>query len=99
MPVYSYRCDHCGLQFDQHQKFDDDPLKICPECGEPKLRKLYLPVGIVFKGSGFYATDHRSPSGQQTTSKSEKSETHEKEAKAEEVKSSNEKPTHSSKEE
>jgi putative FmdB family regulatory protein len=96
MPIYSYRCDHCGLQFDQHQKFDDDPLEICPECGEPKLRKLYLPVGIVFKGSGFYATDHRSPSGQQTTSKSEHSE---KEEKAGEVKSSNEKPSPSSKEE
>lgn len=74
MPIYSYRCDHCGLQFDKRQKFSDEPLKVCPECGEEKLRKLYLPVGIVFKGSGFYATDHRSPSGQKVTSKSEKSE-------------------------
>ncbi len=37
---------------------------ICPECGEPTLRKVYQPVGIVFKGKGFYATDNRSPSGQ-----------------------------------
>jgi len=83
MPVYSYRCDHCGVQFDLHQKFDDDPLKICPECGEATLRKLFLPVGIVFKGSGFYSTDHRSPSGLQTSSKSEKSESSEKAAKEE----------------
>jgi putative FmdB family regulatory protein len=74
MPIYSYRCDHCGLQFDKRQKFSDEPLKVCPECGEEKLRKLYLPVGIVFKGSGFYATDHRSPSGQKVTHKSEKSD-------------------------
>ena len=62
MPVYTYRCESCGLQFDHTQKFSDPPLTECPECGEP-VRKVYQPVGIVFKGSGFYATDHRSPSG------------------------------------
>ena len=101
MPIYSYRCDHCGVQFDQRQKFSDDPLVICPECGEPKLRKLYLPVGIVFKGSGFYSTDHRSPSGLQTHSKSEKSEGSEKTEKDEksgEVKKSSEKKSSSTKE-
>ena len=64
MPVYTYRCDNCGVQFDQTQKFSDDPLTKCPECGKNTLHKVYTPVGIVFKGSGFYATDHRSPSGQ-----------------------------------
>ena len=64
MPVYTYRCDNCGVQFDQTQKFSDDPLTRCPECGKNSLHKVYTPVGIVFKGSGFYATDHRSPSGQ-----------------------------------
>jgi putative FmdB family regulatory protein len=63
MPVYTYRCEHCGVQFDHRQKFADDPLKRCPECGHNALRKVYQPVGIVFKGSGFYATDNRSPSG------------------------------------
>jgi putative FmdB family regulatory protein len=67
MPVYTYQCDNCGIRFDQHQKFTDAPLMICPECNEPKLRKVYQPVGIVFKGSGFYSTDHRSPSGQTYT--------------------------------
>jgi putative FmdB family regulatory protein len=63
MPVYTYRCGNCGVQFDQTQKFSDDSLTKCPECGKNTLQKVYTPVGIVFKGSGFYATDHRSPSG------------------------------------
>jgi putative FmdB family regulatory protein len=62
MPIYTYRCENCGVQFERQQKFSDPPLTRCPECGKP-LRKVYTPVGIVFKGSGFYATDHRSPSG------------------------------------
>jgi len=64
MPIYTYRCDNCGVQFDRKQLFTDPLLKICPECGKKALHKVYTPVGIVFKGSGFYATDHRSPSGQ-----------------------------------
>ena len=64
MPVYTYRCEACGVQFDKTQKFSDQPLTRCPECGKKSLHKVYSPVGIVFKGSGFYATDHRSPSGQ-----------------------------------
>lgn len=60
MPVYSYRCENCGVQFDRRQKFTDNPLKKCPECGEKALRKLFQPAGIVFKGSGFYVTDNRS---------------------------------------
>lgn len=74
MPLYSYRCDNCGVQFEQRQHFTDAPLVQCPECGEDTLRKLYQPVGVVFKGSGFYATDHRSPSGQSTAKKAEKAE-------------------------
>jgi putative FmdB family regulatory protein len=75
MPLYTYRCDNCGVQFDERQRFEDPALKKCPECGKKTLRKLYLPVGIVFKGSGFYATDHRSASGANGTKRSEKSET------------------------
>jgi putative FmdB family regulatory protein len=69
MPIYTYRCENCGLQFDRHQHFEDAPLTRCPECEQEALRKVYLPVGIVFRGSGFYATDHRSPSGQSSTAK------------------------------
>jgi len=64
MPVYTYRCENCGVQFDRFQKFTEQSLTWCPECNKKSLRKVYQPVGIVFKGSGFYSTDHRSPSGQ-----------------------------------
>jgi putative FmdB family regulatory protein len=63
MPVYTYRCTNCGVEFDKQQSFNDQQLTRCPECGKKTLRKVYQPVGIVFKGSGFYATDHHSPSG------------------------------------
>lgn len=91
MPVYSYRCENCGVQFERQQKFSDQPLTRCPECNKKTLRKVYTPVGIVFKGSGFYSTDHRSPSGQ--LSRSSKSSEGEKKAeesspKKEEAKSS-----------
>ncbi len=70
MPVYTYRCESCGVQFEKTQKFSDSPLTRCPECGKKELRKVYTPVGIVFKGSGFYSTDNRSPSGQGRSSSS-----------------------------
>ncbi|OQY84058.1 MAG: FmdB family transcriptional regulator [Anaerolineae bacterium UTCFX3] len=73
MPIYTYRCESCGVQFERHQSFNDAPLKTCPECRKKSLKKVIAPVGIVFKGSGFYATDHRSPSGQ--TSHTHKKET------------------------
>lgn len=63
MPIYTYRCTNCGVQFDQQQKFSDASLTRCPECSKKTLQKVFQPVGIVFKGSGFYSTDHRSPSG------------------------------------
>lgn len=72
MPIYTYRCTSCGVQFDQQQKFSDAPLTRCPECRKQTLHKVFQPVGIVFKGSGFYATDHRSPSGQTRMSSKDK---------------------------
>ncbi len=74
MPVYTYRCENCGIQFERRQRFSDDPLSVCPECKMEALRKVYLPVGIVFKGSGFYSTDNRSSSKVLTSSKSDESE-------------------------
>ena len=64
MPTYTYRCGNCGHQFDVFQHFTEDSLTECPQCGKQTLHKVYAPVGIVFKGPGFYATDNRSPSGQ-----------------------------------
>lgn len=63
MPVYAYRCESCGVHFERQQPFSEAPLKRCPECNKNTLRKVIGPVGVVFKGSGFYATDHRSTSG------------------------------------
>ena len=72
MPIYTYRCLNCGVQFDRRQRFSEEPLERCPECEKKALRKVYTPVGIVFKGSGFYATDHRSPSGATRSASDEK---------------------------
>ena len=58
MPIYEYACTACGERTEAKQGFDDPPLEECPVCGG-KLRKLYSPVGIVFKGSGFYSTDKK----------------------------------------
>jgi len=74
MPVYIYHCENCGVQFEKQQSFSDHPLVRCPECGKKTLKKVYQPVGIVFKGSGFYATDHHSPSGMVSKKADEKAE-------------------------
>lgn len=63
MPVYTYRCGSCGVQFEKHQGFHDAPLKTCPECKKKSLKKVITPTKVIFKGSGFYATDHKSSSG------------------------------------
>ena len=62
MPVYTYRCNSCGTQFERHQSFHDVPLKTCPECKKKSLKKVITPSKVIFKGSGFYATDNKSPS-------------------------------------
>jgi putative FmdB family regulatory protein len=78
MPIYTYRCTQCGVEFEQHQNFSDLPLVKCPECGKKSLRKVFTPTGIIFKGSGWYATDHRSPSGQGIKPKEKKESPSEK---------------------
>jgi putative FmdB family regulatory protein len=74
MPIYTYRCESCGVQFERQQSFSEAPLKICPECRKKSLKKVISPVGIIFKGSGFYSTDHKSPSGSTTSSGTAKKE-------------------------
>ena len=58
MPTYVYACDSCGTQFEQFQSFKDEPLRTCPSCAGA-VRRVFQPVGIVFKGSGWYVTDSR----------------------------------------
>jgi putative FmdB family regulatory protein len=60
MATYGYRCSNCGHQFEIRQSFSDEPLKVCPKC-EGKLTKMVYPTGVIFKGSGFYTTDYKSP--------------------------------------
>lgn len=60
MPTYEYACSACNATLTVQQKMTDDALTVCPDCGEPSLRKLFHNVGVVFKGSGFYRTDSRS---------------------------------------
>jgi putative FmdB family regulatory protein len=68
VPTYQYACTECGEQLEKVQKFSDDPLTVCPNCSG-RLRKVFSPVGIVFKGSGFYRTDSRSGSNGSLTGK------------------------------
>ncbi|HEV2029077.1 MAG TPA: FmdB family zinc ribbon protein [Candidatus Dormibacteraeota bacterium] len=68
MPTYGYRCGNCGHQFEIIQRISDEPLKTCPKC-QGKLAKILYPVGISFKGSGFYTTDYKS-SGKSSESSS-----------------------------
>jgi putative FmdB family regulatory protein len=58
VPTYQYACTACDERLEVVQKFSDDPLTECPSCSN-RLRKVFSPVGVVFKGSGFYRTDSR----------------------------------------
>jgi putative FmdB family regulatory protein len=61
MPAYVYQCDTCGMTFERQQSITDEPLHDCPEC-EGHVHRVIQPVGVIFKGSGFYVTDNRAPS-------------------------------------
>jgi putative FmdB family regulatory protein len=75
VPTYQYTCTECGEPVEVVQKFTDEPLTVCSACGG-RLRKVFSPVGIVFKGSGFYRTDSRK--GSLPADKPEKSDKAEK---------------------
>jgi putative FmdB family regulatory protein len=59
MPIYVYQCADCDTQIEKRQGFADAPLTTCEQCGG-SVRRVLQPVGIIFKGSGFYSTDSRS---------------------------------------
>lgn len=61
MPVYEYECDNCSLRFEKMQRFSEDPVRSCPTCGGA-VHRVIQPVGVIFKGSGFYVTDNRGKS-------------------------------------
>jgi putative FmdB family regulatory protein len=66
VPIYEYECDLCHFHFDRRQRFDEEPVAVCPKC-EGKARRVIHSVPIIFKGSGFYITDSRkgNPGGQE----------------------------------
>ncbi len=83
MPTYSYLCDSCGHDFEIVQRFADASLTDCPECGS-HIRRVIQPVGVVFKGSGWYITDSRpKSSGDGADSGAKSSTASEKPAKSE----------------
>lgn len=72
MPLYEYQCEDCGVRFERRQRMTEEPVKVCPDCGGD-VHRLIHPVGIIFKGSGFYVTDNRAKSS--TASPANKSST------------------------
>ena len=61
MPIYEYKCQQCGLHFERFQRMSDASVQTCPEC-IGQVQRVFQPVGIVFRGSGFYSTDNRKTS-------------------------------------
>ncbi|HWQ13157.1 MAG TPA: FmdB family zinc ribbon protein [Roseiflexaceae bacterium] len=100
MPTYVYACDSCGAQFEQFQSFKDAPLRTCPSCSGD-VRRVFQPVGIVFKGSGWYITDSRksesasvgTDGGAKSEARAETATESKAEAKSETTSSSDSKPT------
>ncbi len=70
MPIYEYECGLCHFHFERKQRFDEEPVAICPEC-QGKARRVLHSIPIIFKGSGFYITDNRKGSDTGDTGKRE----------------------------
>jgi putative FmdB family regulatory protein len=62
MPIYEYVCKECGHKFEKMQPITSEPLKECPNCGKSTIQRVFQPVGVIFKGSGWYITDSRNSS-------------------------------------
>jgi putative FmdB family regulatory protein len=82
MPLYEYECEACGLRFERIQHFSDTPLQTCPDC-EGSVHRVIHPVGIIFKGSGFYVTDSRGKSSTLNTNSKTNKESKEAESQPE----------------
>jgi putative FmdB family regulatory protein len=87
VPTYQYQCTECGEGLEAVQKFTDDALTECPNCGG-RLKKVFSAVGIVFKGSGFYRNDSRGSSSSSAPASSAKSASSDSKPSSSESKSS-----------
>ena len=82
MPIYEYKCEHCGHELEALQKMSDAPLTQCPECKEPKLKKLVSASRFVLKGQGWYETDFKQKKTQPADKPADKKEDTTKEKKS-----------------
>lgn len=73
MPIYGYVCSQCGHELEVLQSMSAEPLRVCPECSGA-LRKILYPVGVQFKGSGFYSTDYKGGGASKNGKKGESSQ-------------------------
>ncbi|MBA7593488.1 hypothetical protein ES703_00411 [subsurface metagenome] len=71
MPTYEYECSACQFRFERNQRFDDEPIAMCPQC-QSKARRVLHSVPIFFRGSGFYSTDYGRGSPSSKPKKKEK---------------------------
>ena len=78
MPIYEYECKACDTRFDKMQPIHAEPLVVCLNCGQGPVRRVYHPVGVIFKGSGWYITDSRKSGKNDSDSKSSSSESSDK---------------------
>lgn len=91
MPIYEYECNTCRVRFERKQSIHDDPVRVCPECGGATRRVLH-PVGIIFRGSGFYVTDNRKASTTEVSDNGHKKDSLAAEKKGEEKEKSHSAP-------
>jgi len=73
MPIYEYQCQSCGHELEKLQKMSDDPLKDCPSCEKPELKKLVSASAFKLKGSGWYESDFKNKPAQSKPAKQESS--------------------------
>ncbi len=71
MPTYEYKCNKCGLVFEEFQSMNDEPIKTCPKCGGQVQRLIGAGAGMIFKGSGFYLTDYKKSNSSPSKSNSD----------------------------
>ena len=83
MPLYEYRCERCGKKTEVIQSYSEKPLKICPHCGKPGLKKLLSAPAIQFKGTGWYVTDYAGKKGAEPAKESGESAAEKKDKKSE----------------
>ena len=69
MPIYQYHCPKCNLKFELKQSFSDESMVACPKC-QNGAKRLFSPVPVIFKGTGFYSTDNRKGSSESASTES-----------------------------